>query len=111
MVGRCAEEPFVVGVTANDSVEHNHVGRSDPFGIHGDVVDAPLCSFVGSCFLKKLRSLVLVRSRELEVERAGSAQLQEFDMDIADSATDLEDGRLLDACLLEKADHPQGCLV
>ena len=74
MIGCCAEEPLVVGVAANDSVEHNHVGWSDPLGIHCDVVDAPLCSFVGACFLKKLRSLVLVRSRELEVERAGSAQ-------------------------------------
>ena len=74
-------------------------------------MDAPLCSFVGSCFLKKLRSLVLVRSRELEVERAGSAQLQELDLNLADSATDLEDGRFLDACPLEEADHPQGCLV
>ena len=52
MVVCCAEEPLVVGVAANDFVEHDHVRWSDRFRIHGDVVDAPPRSFVGSCLLK-----------------------------------------------------------
>jgi hypothetical protein len=101
MVGRCSEKSFVVRVAADDSVEDNDVGQLDSIGIRGDVVDAAICSLIDPRFAKKLHRLALAPCRELEVERTGSTQLQEFDLNLPDSTTDLEDARLLDAFLLE----------
>src|SRR4029453_13931963 len=55
--------------------------------------------------------LLVIGGRELEVDGAGGAPLQELDLDLADSAADLEDGRALDPPLLEKRNHPPRRLV
>ena len=111
MVGRCPEKPFVVRVAADDSVENNDVGQLDSVGICCDVMDAPICSLIDPRFAKKLHRLALVSCRELEVERTGSTQLQELDLNLADSTTDLKDARLVDALLLEERDQPPSSLV
>ncbi len=74
-------------------------------------MDAPICSLIDPRFAKKLHRVVLVPCGEFEVERTGSTQLQEFDLNVPDSTTDLEDARLLDAFPLDEGDQPPGGLV
>ena len=60
---------------------------------------------------KEHRRLFVVARRELEVDCARCASLQQLDLNLADAAADLEHGRVLDASRLEKRDHVPGGLV
>src|SRR5204862_6192110 len=54
---------------------------------------------------QELERLVVVAGRELEVHGLRGAALQQLDLDLADTAADLEDARSLDAAPLEEVDH------
>ena len=104
--GRCSEKPLVVWVAADDAVQHDHVCRLDAFRIGCDVEETPLRMVLDPGLAEEPHRLLVIRRRELEVDGAGGASLQKFDLYFADSATDLEDGRALDSVLLEKRNHP-----
>ena len=55
--------------------------------------------------------LAVVGGRELEVDRAGGAALEQLELDLADPAADLEHGRVRDPLALEEGDDPRRRLV
>ena len=111
MVGRGAQEPLVVRVAAHDSIEDDHIGGLHASWIHCDVVKQPLCAYFDARLAHEPHCLVVVAGRELEVRRARRATLQELDLHVADSAADFQDGRPLDAVLLEEREHSLRGLV
>ena len=106
-----AEKTLVVGVAADDAVQHDYVCRLDADRIGGDVVKTPLDSVVGAGLAEKPGRFLLIGRRELEVDRPAGAPLQELNLYLAHSATDFEDCRARDSVFLEKRNHPPRRLV
>ena len=80
-------------------------------GSAGDAMDAPSRWILGTRFAEVAAPPRAVRGREIEVDRASRAQLQELDLNLPDAATDLENRRLLDAFPLEEGEQPQSRLI
>jgi hypothetical protein len=73
---RSNQQSFVVGVATDNPVQDNDVGRFHAIRVRGNVVQLPVRAVRKICFSKKLNRLVLIRGRELEVERAVGSTLQ-----------------------------------
>src|SRR5262245_8077816 len=109
--GRGRQQPLVVGVAADDAVEHDHVGRVEAIAVDRDVVEPPLRSVLESGLAEELSGFLVVGRRELEVDGSGRAALEQLDLDLPDAAADLEHARTLDPALLEELDHAPGGLA
>jgi hypothetical protein len=107
---RC-EQPSVVGVTADNAVEHDDIGGLDRVSVGGDVVEAPGHALLEPVLAEQAPPLLLVRRRKLEVEHAGGAALQQLEPDPAHTAADLENRRALDPAGVEEGDHSPRRLV
>src|SRR5690349_4592126 len=105
MLGDRAEQTFVVRVAADDTVQDDDVRRLDRPGLDGDVLQAPLRTPFEAALTQQLRSHDVVTRRELEVHRSRGAALEQLDLDLSDSAADLEHGRTFEAARLEERDH------
>src|SRR5215207_1057559 len=90
-------------------MEDHDVGRFDRVRIRGDVVQPPVhASLVHTGLAQEPARLSLVRRRELEVHRARGAALEQLQLDLADAASDLQHGEVLDARALDERDDT-GC--
>src|SRR5262245_46764437 len=89
---RGADELVGLGVTADDPVHDDDVGRLDGLSRGDEVRDPPLGAVVEPVLAQELPRLVLVPGRELDVRRVGRTGLEKLDLDRADAAADLEHG-------------------
>src|SRR4051794_6213049 len=103
---RRLQQPLVVGGTADDAVQHHDVGGLDAGGVDGDVVQPPVGPALEAVVAQQRLGVALVGGRELEVDRAGGAALEQLDLDLPDPAADLEHGRAVEPVALDVADHP-----
>src|SRR6476620_1659095 len=74
-------------------------------------MEASLCAVLERRLAQELRCFLVVRRRELKVHGASGTALQQLDLDLTDTAADLEHGCTLDATLFEKLDHPPRCSI
>ena len=112
MLGDRRQQPLVVGIATDHPVQYDHVGRRDAVLTSCDVADS--CRSARSSSPASSSSLCASSSyaaEKLEAYGVRRTVLEQFEMDLADAASDLEDGRTLDAVLLEERDHLPGGLV
>src|SRR5215211_6002432 len=111
VIGRRSEQPSVIGVAADDPVEHDDVGGLDRVGVGRAVVEAPGHSLLEPVLAEQLPPLLLVRRRKLEVDGPGGAALQQRKPDLAHAATEVEDRRAINSAGVEERDHSPRRLV
>src|SRR5438067_3313106 len=105
MLGDGGEESLVVRVAADDAIEHDDVGRLDLLGIDRDVAELPLGPSFEARFPQEAVRFLVVARRELEVDGAFGAALEQLDLDRPDAASDLEHRRADEPLLLKERDH------
>ena len=101
VVGGRRQQPLVVRVAADDSVEDDHVGRLDVVALDGDVAEEPHGLALESRLAKERLRFVVVGRRELEVHGGGRAAPQQLDLDLTHTAADLEHRGPREPTLLE----------
>jgi hypothetical protein len=106
MVRGGSEQALVVRVAADDPVQDDDVRGLDGVCVGGDVVQPPLHPLRDPRLLREGACLALVLGRELEVDRAGGAGLQQLDLDLTDAAADLEHRGALDAAGRDEVGDP-----
>ena len=111
MRSRRSEKPLIVRITADDPVEHDHIGRLDAVWICGDVEEPSLYSAFDPGFPEEPCRFPVVGRRHFEIDRTSGTSLQEFDLHFAESATNLENSRALNSTPFEKRNHPTRRLV
>jgi hypothetical protein len=84
------EQPLVVGVTADHPVQQDNVGSVDVFGLQRDVDEPAFNTTLHTGLLQQLRGLRLVVGGDLQVGRPRDATPEDLDLDLADTATDLQ---------------------
>ena len=111
MPRRRVEKQLVVGIAADDAVEDDDVGCFDALGVGRDVVQAPIDARLQTRFAQEPSRVLVVAGRELEVDRPRGAPLEQLELDVADTAADLEDGGTLEPPAFEELDHAPRDLV
>ena len=97
-IGRGAQQELVVGVAAHDAVQHHDVGGADGLWSPREVdAEDPVDAAPDAGLVDEPPRVRLVRARELEVRRVGSAAGEQRQLDLPDATADLEHGGTLDA--------------
>lgn len=99
--GRGREERVRVRIAADDAMENHDVGRLDRLGIDGHVVQAALDPILEPGLAREQESGIVVCRRQLEIDRAGGARLQQLELQSADTASDLQHRRPVDPARYE----------
>ena len=102
MVGRSGQKPVVIGITADDAMQYDDIRRLHVVRCGGDVHDLAIHAIAHPCLRGKLYSLSVIRVDKLEVSGRGRAAAEQLELNLAGAATDLQDGREIDADVVEK---------
>ncbi|KAF2413241.1 hypothetical protein B1729_10820 [Microbacterium sp. B35-04] len=104
--GGSAEQPLVVGVAADDTMQHDDVCRLDGLRGAGEVhPQGPRHASAQPRLVEEPRSFGLVRGRELDVGGVRRAPLERLELDVADPTTDLEQRRAVETQRVGELEH------
>jgi hypothetical protein len=93
--GSDREKPFEVAVTADDTMQYDHIGGFDLLGGLGDIDEAAGNSFCHTALGQDACRFGLVVGRDLEVRHVSRSSPQQLDVEVTDAAPDLQNRRAL----------------
>jgi AmiR/NasT family two-component response regulator len=106
MPGSGADEQLRIGVAADDAVHDDHVGGLDRCFFLGEVAVAPFDPRLGAGLGREGPGLLVVTVRQLDDQRSRGAAAEELEIEVADAAAYLEDGRAVDTARGELVHEP-----
>ncbi|WP_308188414.1 hypothetical protein [Agromyces humatus] len=101
----CAKQVLDIGVAADHPVQHDDVGDVDSSRRRGEIdAEQPPDPTRDPCFVDQAGGLGLVCSGEFEIDGACRTPSKQLELNLTDSAADLEDCGIVDAGRREEAD-------
>ncbi|HZJ04331.1 MAG TPA: hypothetical protein VFD59_02540 [Nocardioidaceae bacterium] len=94
-----SEQPLVVGIAADHSVQNDDVDRLHLVGDLCDVEEPTVDAVPHAGAVEQFDGFRLVVGGDLQVGRPGGPASQQLDLDLADAAADFEDARSRDSAL------------
>ena len=111
MLSRRGEQPLVVRIAADHPVQHDHIGPLDTVRVRCDVMPAPYDAVLEPGVAEQPLRLAVIGIDQLEAHHLCGTAAKQLDLDLADTATDLEHSGALDVALVQEFHYPPGRLI